>query len=83
MIEDMRDLQSPERGGTKQIRSPVSYTHLDVYKRQGYCDYIHENGLHGGYVFANQEEYFESIWEISFTVKDGVITHIGIGSETL
>ncbi|WP_353422904.1 hypothetical protein [Christensenella massiliensis] len=49
----------------------------------GYCDYIHENGLHGGYVFANQEEYFESIWEISFTVKDGVITHIGIGSETL
>ena len=55
----------------------------ELLSSAGYCDYIHENGLHGGYVFANQEEYFESIWEISFTVKDGVITHIGIGSETL
>ena len=55
----------------------------ELLSSAGYCDYIHENGLHGGYVFANQEEYFESIWTISFTVEDGVITHIGIGSETL
>ena len=53
----------------------------ELLSSAGYCDYIHENGLHGGYVFANQEEYFESIWEISFTVKDGVITHIGIWDE--
>ncbi len=53
----------------------------ELLSSAGYCDYIHENGLHGGYVFANQEEYFESIWEISFNVKDGVITHIGIWDE--
>ena len=55
----------------------------ELLSTAGFLAYVYDNGLSGNYVVNHMEEYFESIWTISFTVKDGVITHIGIGSETL
>ncbi len=55
----------------------------ELLSSAGYYDYIYDNDLSRYYVYDHEEEYFKSIWTISFTVEDGVITHIGIGSETL
>ncbi len=55
----------------------------ELLSTAGFLAYVYDNGLSGNYVVNHMEEYFESIWTISFTVKDGVITHIGISSETL
>ena len=55
----------------------------ELLSTAGFLAYVYDNGLSGVYVVNHLEEYFKSIWTISFTVEDGVITHIEIGSETL
>ncbi|MEA4854422.1 MAG: hypothetical protein VB082_09145, partial [Christensenella sp.] len=50
----------------------------EVLTEAGFCDFIYDNNLNGNYVVNNMNEYFDQYWELTFHVKDGIITVIKI-----
>ena len=75
-------LQHERIAGHLRVHAPVSYTHLDVYKRQGF-DYLVGDKMIGGFAVVAYPAKFGTSGIMTFMVNhDGVVFEKDLGEAT-